>query len=269
MSVAPAPGDRLRLSFPGGSRVGERHPARTDDAPEGRAPDLPVVATPGFDAAAACSCELHTEAGPAGDILVLRVCGEIDMLTLPAVKCALTIATDQRPSDLVVDLAPGSGSARRSTSSISAWPAGAMPRGGLAGQVVAPSRLRTGCVRRGDPRRSSRGTRCQRRRARKVRRCPRLGRSLRVDVCATRRGLGRGGPGSAMVRLWRAARWSGQARCWGWSWQLGLSFVGGDGRSGRCRTCRWSPLPSTPPGTDTFRPLGIVVTGWTRSAHRR
>ena len=78
---------------------------RTHDVRQGRAPALPVAATPPFDAAAACSCEQHTEAGPAGDILVLRVYGEIDMLTLPAVQSALTAATDRRPSDLVVDLA--------------------------------------------------------------------------------------------------------------------------------------------------------------------
>jgi anti-anti-sigma factor len=52
-----------------------------------------------------CSCELDTETGPAGAILVLRVAGEIDMATLPVVQSALTAATDQRPGDLVVDLA--------------------------------------------------------------------------------------------------------------------------------------------------------------------
>ena len=57
------------------------------------------------DADAGCWCELHTEAGPAGDILVLRVCGEIDTVTLPAVRSALTAAANQRPGDLVVDLA--------------------------------------------------------------------------------------------------------------------------------------------------------------------
>ena len=154
-----------------------------------------------------------------------------------------------------------------------------MPREGPAGQAVAPGRPRTGCVRRGDPRQSSRGTRCQRRRARSVRRCPRLGRSLHVDARGTRRGLRGGGPGSAMVRLRRAGWWSDQARCWGWSWQFGLSFVGGDGRSGRCRTCRRSPLPRTPPGADTSRPPGSVVTAggrgprtvaeWYRCAVRR
>jgi hypothetical protein len=76
-------------------------------------------------------------------------------------------------------------------------------------------------------------------------------------VCATRRDLRRGGPGSAMVRLWRAARCSGQARCW-WSWQL----VPRRRRSIRAvsdlsRVCTLS----TPPGTETSWPTGSVVTG--------
>lgn len=52
-----------------------------------------------------CSCELDTAFGPAGPILVLRVAGEIDRLTLPVLEHALTAAVDQRPGDLVVDLA--------------------------------------------------------------------------------------------------------------------------------------------------------------------
>lgn len=52
-----------------------------------------------------CSCELETERGPAGPILVLRVAGEIDLLTVPAFENALDAVVDKRPGDLVVDLA--------------------------------------------------------------------------------------------------------------------------------------------------------------------
>ena len=52
-----------------------------------------------------CSWELDTELGPAGSILVLRVAGEIDLLTVPGLEHALSAAIDQRPGDLVVDLA--------------------------------------------------------------------------------------------------------------------------------------------------------------------
>jgi anti-anti-sigma factor len=45
------------------------------------------------------------ELGPAGPILVLRVAGEIDLLNVPLLQHALDAAVDQRPGDLVVDLA--------------------------------------------------------------------------------------------------------------------------------------------------------------------
>jgi anti-sigma B factor antagonist len=53
---------------------------------------------------AVCSCEFAVEPGPAGDIVVLRVAGEIDMVTLPGFRDALTAAADRHPVDLVVDL---------------------------------------------------------------------------------------------------------------------------------------------------------------------
>jgi anti-anti-sigma factor len=53
----------------------------------------------------ACSCELAIEPGPGGDIVVLRVAGEIDMRTLPILRDALSAAADRHPADLVVDLA--------------------------------------------------------------------------------------------------------------------------------------------------------------------
>jgi anti-sigma B factor antagonist len=72
----------------------------------------PVTATvagaPGTErrgAVSVWSWELDTELGPAGPILVLRVAGEIDLLTVPVLQHALDAAVDQRPKDLVVDLA--------------------------------------------------------------------------------------------------------------------------------------------------------------------
>lgn len=53
----------------------------------------------------ACSCEFAIEPGPGGDIVVLRVAGEIDMLTLPILRHALRAAADRYSADLVVDLA--------------------------------------------------------------------------------------------------------------------------------------------------------------------
>lgn len=71
-------------------------------APSG---DTESARTARFDAAALCSCELATELGPAGPILVLHAVGEIDLFTLPVLQQALTAAIEKRPADLVVDLA--------------------------------------------------------------------------------------------------------------------------------------------------------------------
>jgi len=51
------------------------------------------------------SCESATEPGPDGDITVLRVAGEIDMLTIPVLQDALGAAVSRHPADLVLDLA--------------------------------------------------------------------------------------------------------------------------------------------------------------------
>jgi anti-anti-sigma factor len=48
---------------------------------------------------------LAIEPGPGGDIVVVRVAGEIDMLSLPVLRQALSAAVDRNPADLVVDLA--------------------------------------------------------------------------------------------------------------------------------------------------------------------
>jgi anti-sigma B factor antagonist len=53
---------------------------------------------------AACCCDLSIETGPAGNIVVVRVAGDIDMLTLPLVWTALITALERRPADLVVDV---------------------------------------------------------------------------------------------------------------------------------------------------------------------
>lgn len=78
------------------------HPLRSGDS---AAPPLHPVAAAHHDPAVACGCDVHTETGPAGEIVVLRVAGEIDLLTLPLVQTALTAAMGQVPDALVVDLA--------------------------------------------------------------------------------------------------------------------------------------------------------------------
>jgi anti-anti-sigma factor len=47
---------------------------------------------------------LDIETGPVGNIAVLHMAGDIDMLTLPLVCAALITALGTRPTDLVVDL---------------------------------------------------------------------------------------------------------------------------------------------------------------------
>jgi anti-anti-sigma factor len=47
---------------------------------------------------------LRVEPGPTGRIALLRLAGDLDMLTLPLVCAALVTAVDTRPADLVVDL---------------------------------------------------------------------------------------------------------------------------------------------------------------------
>lgn len=66
----------------------------------------PLSAVPApRDPTAACEWEIDTHNGPAGKILVLRVVGEIDLLTVPQVRAALATAVARAPTDLVVDLA--------------------------------------------------------------------------------------------------------------------------------------------------------------------
>lgn len=65
----------------------------------------PLVAGAMSGPATACSCGIDTATGPAGPILVLRVAGEIDLLTRSLVRTALDAALDQTPHDLLVDVA--------------------------------------------------------------------------------------------------------------------------------------------------------------------
>lgn len=52
-----------------------------------------------------CSCTSESLSSPAGEISVLRVYGEVDMLTVPQLVAALDYHLGRRPAHLVVDLA--------------------------------------------------------------------------------------------------------------------------------------------------------------------
>ena len=67
----------------------------------------PVTAADLLGGAMSCFCETASEPGSGGGVLVLRVTGEIDVLTLPVVRDALRAAVARHPADLVVDLAGG------------------------------------------------------------------------------------------------------------------------------------------------------------------
>jgi hypothetical protein len=57
------------------------------------------------DAAAACSCTATSIPTPAGEVLVLRVAGEVDLLTIEVLQGALTSGLARGPCHLLVDLA--------------------------------------------------------------------------------------------------------------------------------------------------------------------
>lgn len=54
---------------------------------------------------ASCSCTAIPLFSPAGEIIVLRVSGEVDLATIDLLRAALDALLDQRPYHLVVDLA--------------------------------------------------------------------------------------------------------------------------------------------------------------------
>lgn len=58
-----------------------------------------------LDPAVQWSCTTDVLFTPAGEIIVLRVSGEIDLLTLPLLEAALDAHLDQQPDHLLVDLA--------------------------------------------------------------------------------------------------------------------------------------------------------------------
>lgn len=73
-----------------------------------RSEERPRVAAPEAalgDAAAQCSCTATSLPSPAGEIVVLRVAGEVDLSTLPVLQAALTNGLARRPGHLLVDLA--------------------------------------------------------------------------------------------------------------------------------------------------------------------
>jgi anti-sigma B factor antagonist len=57
------------------------------------------------DPATLCACTVSSVSLSAGDIVVLRVAGEIDLGTDAVLRCALDAVLDQQPAHLVVDLA--------------------------------------------------------------------------------------------------------------------------------------------------------------------
>lgn len=65
----------------------------------------PVAAADIAGGPVACSCELAIEPGPGGDIVVVRVAGEIDLFSLHVLRDALSAVTERHPADLVVDMA--------------------------------------------------------------------------------------------------------------------------------------------------------------------
>ena len=108
--VAPAPGSGPAEE---GYRVSESNTQLPVAAPLGAPGPVPCTASinarPAVEersgTTSMCSCELETEPGPTGPILVLHVAGEIDLVTLPLLRHALAAAVGHRPGDLVVDMA--------------------------------------------------------------------------------------------------------------------------------------------------------------------
>lgn len=76
---------------------------RTDDTPTRGSPSVAVGR--GDDAVSPCSCSSTSLYSVAGEIILLRVGGEVDAFTIPGVSAAITSSLDRRPSGLVVDLA--------------------------------------------------------------------------------------------------------------------------------------------------------------------
>ncbi|MQA15163.1 MAG: STAS domain-containing protein [Pseudonocardiaceae bacterium] len=54
---------------------------------------------------APCSCTTESLSSPVGELTVLRVGGEVDLLTIPVLRAAVDYHLDRQPAHLVVDLA--------------------------------------------------------------------------------------------------------------------------------------------------------------------
>jgi hypothetical protein len=59
----------------------------------------------GLAAGSLLSCAIESSQCAAGEIIVVRVWGEVDLCTLPILNAALDVSLDQGPAYLVVDLA--------------------------------------------------------------------------------------------------------------------------------------------------------------------
>ncbi len=68
-------------------------------------PEPTIPSGPVSDPAELCSCTAESLSSLAGSVTLLRVGGEVDLFSLPVLESALDAALDQRPVDLVVDLA--------------------------------------------------------------------------------------------------------------------------------------------------------------------
>lgn len=79
----------------------------TADRLTGPAPEQPalVVTIQPRDPAAGLWCDLESWPAPAGEILVVRVSGELDLLTRPILAATLVEAVSRGSAHLVVDLA--------------------------------------------------------------------------------------------------------------------------------------------------------------------
>ena len=76
-------------------------------APEPRTRADKRLHQPGLDAVASsrrCDCSTATLSSPAGDIVVLRVAGEVDPSSVAVLGAALDEVLDRRPDHLVIDL---------------------------------------------------------------------------------------------------------------------------------------------------------------------
>jgi anti-sigma B factor antagonist len=106
IQVAPDPGDETK------DESVDPNPGSAMSVREGEAgvsglssPTGSTTPTIHCSAPSAVSCwNLGIEAGPVGNIVVVRVAGDIDTLTLPLVWGAVITALDNHPADLVVDI---------------------------------------------------------------------------------------------------------------------------------------------------------------------